>query len=87
MQIHGHDIGVCSWSLQTSDPTELTTKIQELGLAHLQLAMGGLTDDQVRESVRTLRAAGIQITAGMVGFAGEDYSTIAKIRENYRELM
>lgn len=81
MQIHGHDLGVCSWSLQTSDPVELTKKIHELGLAHVQLAMGGLADDQVRESVRTVRAAGIQITAGMVGFAGEDYATIAIIRK------
>lgn len=81
MQIHGHDIGVCSWSLQTSDPVELTTKVTELGLAHVQLAMGEITDDQIRESVRRLRAAGIEITAGMVGFAGEDYATIAIIRK------
>jgi sugar phosphate isomerase/epimerase len=81
MQIHGHDIGVCSWSLQTTDPAELTKKIKELGLSHVQLAMGEITDDQIRESVRQLRAAGIQVTSGMVGFAGEDYSTIAIIRK------
>jgi sugar phosphate isomerase/epimerase len=81
MQIHGHDIGVCSWSLQTADPVELTAKVRELGLAHVQLAMGGVGDEQVRETVRQLRAAGIEVTAGMVGFAGEDYATIAIIRQ------
>ena len=28
-----------------------------------------------------LRAAGITITAGMIGFPGEDYSTITRIRQ------
>ncbi|HZZ44870.1 MAG TPA: sugar phosphate isomerase/epimerase family protein [Tepidisphaeraceae bacterium] len=81
MRIHGHDIGVCSWSLQTKEAGELVGKIKELGLAHVQLAMGKLTDEQLRANVGEIRAAGIEITAGMIGFAGEDYASIAIIRK------
>jgi sugar phosphate isomerase/epimerase len=81
MQIHGHDIGVCSWSLQTQDAAELVTKIKELGLSHVQLAMGDEDEARVRDTVEQLRAAGITVTAGMVGFPGEDYASIAIIRK------
>jgi L-ribulose-5-phosphate 3-epimerase len=81
MQIHGHDIGVCSWSLQTRDAAELASKIKELGLYHVQLAMGGGDDEPVRAAVSRLHDSGIQITAGMVNFPGEDYASIAIIRK------
>jgi L-ribulose-5-phosphate 3-epimerase len=81
MRIHGHEIGVCNWSLQAKEPAELIQKINELGLSHVQLAMGKSDDEQLRAAVGQIRAAGIQITAGMIGFAGEDYSTISIIRK------
>lgn len=81
MQIYGHDIGVCSWSLQTADADELVKRLGELELSHIQLAMGKIEGEQVRASVGKLREAGIKITAGMIGFAGEDYASIAIIRK------
>jgi sugar phosphate isomerase/epimerase len=83
MQIAGHDIGVCSWSLKTRGMADLVKALGELGLSHIQLALGGLLhlDRAARDAeLSPLRQAGVTITAGMMGFAGEDYSTIAAIR-------
>lgn len=84
MNIGGHDIGVCSWSLHPKSMAELIGYMQEAGLSHVQLGLAGLsvlTDANQQQEIDRLRAAGITVTGGMVGFAGEDYSTIAKIRE------
>ena len=84
MQIQGHDIGVCSWSLRPADARDLVARVRELGLAHVQLALAPLlaADDARRdEELRVLRESGLTITAGMVSFPGEDYASIAIIRK------
>jgi L-ribulose-5-phosphate 3-epimerase len=84
MQIRGHDIGVCSWSVHPKDMADLVSCIQQLGLNHVQLALGGLMmldDKRKHQELAPLRNAGIVITSGMIGFPGEDYSTIAIIRQ------
>ncbi len=85
MEIAGHTIGVCSWSLRCANLAELADRMRELEIGHVQLALGPLLEldsNQRLEQVRFLRDAGIVTTAGMIGFAGEDYSTIAAIRES-----
>jgi L-ribulose-5-phosphate 3-epimerase len=74
-------LAVCSWSLQPGSPEELVEKLQQTGLARVQLAI-----DPIRENPQVwgrageaLRAAGIEIVSGMIGFAGEDYSTMESI--------
>lgn len=83
MNIHGHDIGVCSWSLHPKDTADLAAQVNEAGLSHVQLGLAGLSamggKDQ-RAELDHLIKNNIAITGGMVGFAGEDYSTIANIR-------
>ena len=84
MRIAGHDVGVCSWSLQPHDTPDLVAKIQQTGLQHVQLALGewvGMDDGQVQKQSGTLQAANIQFTGGMMAFAGEDYSSIERIRQ------
>jgi sugar phosphate isomerase/epimerase len=84
MNIAGHDIAVCSWSLHPQGMADLVAKVQQLGLAHVQLAMGDLVmldDKRKYQELSHLRASGIQLTGGMMGFLGEDYSTIDRIRE------
>jgi L-ribulose-5-phosphate 3-epimerase len=84
MNIRGHDIGVCSWSLRAADTADLIAKVRELGLSHLQLAFGPLLamDEGARNrDLDLIRNSGLTITAGMMGFADEDYSTIAQIHE------
>jgi sugar phosphate isomerase/epimerase len=84
MNIGGHDIGVCSWSLKPKDTADLISSVQQLGLSHIQLALGplvGLDDKRKHHAFGLLRAAGLTITAGMISFPGENYGTIATIRQ------
>ena len=83
MQLHGHDVAVCSWSLRPAGTAELVEKVKELGLSHVQLALGELAmldDKRKYQELGHLRAAGIKFTGGMLSFPGEDYSSIASIR-------
>jgi len=84
MQIRGHDIGVCSWSIRHSGMRDLASKLRSVGLEHTQLAASPLLamdSDKREEELAALRDTGIKVTAGMIGFPGEDYSTIAMIRK------
>ena len=84
MNIAGHDIGVCSWSLRPTDVGDLVEKVRGLGLGHVQLAMEPLLfldDKRKHQQLGLLRASGLVITSTMISFPGEDYSSIAKIRE------
>lgn len=84
MQLQAHDIGVCSWSLHPRGMQDLAAKVKELGLQHVQLALLDLVmldDKRKYEELGHLRAAGIKFTGGMLGFAGEDYSSIERIRQ------
>jgi L-ribulose-5-phosphate 3-epimerase len=84
MNIGGHDIGVCSWSLHPKDTADLIARVKQLGLSHIQLALGPLAtmdDKRKHQEYGLLRNSGLTITAGMIGFPGEDYSTIARIRQ------
>ena len=84
MNIAGFDIGVCSWSLQPKDMADLVAKVRELGLEHMQLDLASLVmldDKRKHQELSHLRSAGIKLTAGMVHFPGEDYSSISMIRE------
>jgi sugar phosphate isomerase/epimerase len=83
MNLAGHDIGVCSWSLKTASATELVAAMDELKLDHVQINLNPmleLDDAQRQAEFDKLNAAEIAVTAGMIGFAGENYSTIAKIK-------
>src|SRR5262245_5048448 len=84
MKIAGHDIGVCSWSLKAPGTPELIQSVKKLGLGHMQLALIdlALADDKRRhQELGLLKNSGLVITAGMIGFPGEDYSTIGAIRK------
>ena len=80
--LHFHErLAVCSWSLQPGSPEELVAKLRQIGVPRVQLAL-----DPVREQPQiwgrvehTLRAAGFDIVSGMIGFVGEDYTTMESI--------
>jgi len=84
MQIDGHDIGVCSWSLHPRDMADLVAQVKQAGLEHVQLGLGSLLmmdDKRKHQELGALRNAGIKLTAGMMGFPDENYGTIALIRQ------
>ena len=74
-------VGVCSWSLQPASARELVEKLLACGVAHTQLDLRPLLDGlwSEIETVNRLRGAGIEAVSGMVGFRGEDYSTLETI--------
>jgi len=83
MQIDGHDLGVCSWSVSPNDMRDLVEKVTAIGLAHVQLALApllSLDDKRKHGELGHLRNSGLRVTAGMIGFPGEDYSSIGRIR-------
>jgi sugar phosphate isomerase/epimerase len=83
MQVRGWNIGVCSWSLKPSSMTDLVSKVRQLGLSHVQIALNELVlgdDAACAADWRVLRDSGLQITATSIGFPGEDYSAIPMIR-------
>src|SRR4051794_27544709 len=74
-------LAICSWSLQPKSPQELVDKLNEIGISRVQLALDPLRE---KPSVwgnigEALRSARINIVSGMIGFVGEDYSTIETI--------
>jgi L-ribulose-5-phosphate 3-epimerase len=84
MNIAGHDIGVCSWSLRPTDTADLVAQLQKLDLRHAQLALRPLLflDDKRKHlELGHLRKSGVVLTAGMIDFPGEDYSSIDTIRK------
>ncbi len=83
MNLGGFDIGVCSWSLRPKNMTELVAHLDKVGLDHVQLALGPLLDMDAATrdaEIKVLADAEIAISAGMIGFAGESYTTISSIR-------
>jgi sugar phosphate isomerase/epimerase len=83
MELADHVIGVCSWSLKCADNRELVEALKKLRLCHVQLALGSLLDagvPAIDETLQLFEKECITLTAGMIGFPGEDYSTIASIR-------
>lgn len=83
MNINGHDIAVCSWSLQPKDMDDLVAKVRQVGLDKVQLGLLELIQlDDKRKHLELghLRAAKIGFNAGMIAFPGEDYATIDHIR-------
>ena len=80
----GRPVGVCGWSLHPDGTADLIARVRELGLTHVQLALSPLAslDEAARaEAVAQLLDSGLTLTAGMMSFEGEDYSTIGTIRQ------
>lgn len=75
-------IGICSWSTGR-DPRELPHLAREIGVDAVQLALDplrvqGWSPDEVRGG---LAEGGLEIRSGMMSTRGEDYSSLASIRE------
>src|SRR5437867_1478915 len=78
MAIEPLAIGVCSWSLQVKNITELKRFLDRLGIDVVQIACGDpqhASWDEGEAMPDFARAAGFRMTGAMLGFPGEDYTT------------
>jgi L-ribulose-5-phosphate 3-epimerase len=78
-------MAVCSWSLGPKSPADLIMQLREAGLSRVQLALepllGGGGGGEWSDAQRRLTDAGIHLVSGMMGCVGEDYASIARIKE------
>lgn len=78
MSVEPYAIGVCSWSLQVTSVPELRSFLDQLGVNVIQIACGDphhASWAEGEDMPAAARAAGFQMTAAMLGFPGEDYTT------------
>jgi sugar phosphate isomerase/epimerase len=71
-------IGVCSWSLQVRSVPELTGLLGRLGVDVVQIACGDphhASWDEGEQMPAAAKSAGLRMSAAMLGFPGEDYTT------------
>ena len=73
-------LGVCSWSLRARTPGELAERVRAVGVDCLQLALDPLRTGAWPRAETDAALHGLEIRSGMMGTAGEDYSTLATIR-------
>lgn len=76
-------LGVCSWSLQVKNVPELIRFLKQLGVSVVQIACGDphhATWDEGDHLPEAARAVDLQMSAAMLGFPGEDYTTPQTIR-------
>ncbi|MBN1126539.1 MAG: sugar phosphate isomerase/epimerase [Sedimentisphaerales bacterium] len=72
-------VGVCSWSLQT-DVKGVADAMKQIGLSHVHLAVTPAVGEQGKEYLAAVKQQDWTISATMVNFPQEDYSTLDSIR-------
>jgi len=84
MPVEPYALGVCSWSLQVTSVAELRRLVDQLGVNVIQIACGDPVHASWEEGEgmpAAAHAAGFEITAAMLGFPGEDYTSPQTIKE------
>lgn len=77
-------VGACSWSLRAAGPSELARAIRQVGVDCVQLHLDPLRTGDWSEdgTLAAFEQAGIELRSGMMGMAGEDYSSLESIRRS-----
>lgn len=77
------ELGICSWSVHQTREPDLRPVMERLGLRVVHLAIAPLAAMEAGERARAIRefaGSSLRISAGMINFAGEDYTTLRTIR-------
>lgn len=78
-------VSLCSWSLRLDDHASLAKEITRLGIFGVHLAVGSFItmneSDRNNALAEFRHSKELTITATMIGFPGENYKTLATIRE------
>ncbi len=72
-------VGVCSWSLHNDLPV-IAEAMKKMGLEHINLAVGPVFEQNGSEYLKTVKKQNWKISATMIAFAHEDYSTLDRIK-------
>ena len=73
-------IGVCSWSLRND--TEVLKKIMNIsGMMHLHLSLDPVLTENNTNYLKTIEKNQWELTASMISFPQEDYSTLESIKK------
>ena len=78
MNARNLEVGVCSWSLLVSSLPELESLLGRVGTGVVQLALGDprhATWEEGDELFSRVREVSFAVSATMIGFPGEDYTT------------
>ncbi len=73
-------ISVCTWSLALSGIHETARAVNDLGVDHVHLAVAPALEAGGNAYLEEVRRQGWTVTATMIAFAEEDYSSPASIR-------
>jgi L-ribulose-5-phosphate 3-epimerase len=73
-------IGVCGWSMQT-DVAGVADTMRQLGISHVHLDVGPAIGTSGQEYLKAVQAQDWTISATMIGFPQEDYSTLEAIQK------
>lgn len=76
-------LGLCSWSCHPQGPEDLIARLRDCGLTRVQLALDPIRCDPLAwaDVATKLAEGGITLASGMIGAAGEDYTTPQTIRQ------
>ena len=72
-------IGVCTWSLQT-DVEGVAEALKKIGIEHVHLGIRAAVGDGGDEYLAAVQKAGWTVTATMIDFPQEDYSSLDSIK-------
>ena len=72
-------IGVCTWSLQT-DIDGVAAVLKNIGIDHVHLGVRSAVGDGGDEYLAAVKKAGWTVTATMIDFPQEDYSSLDSIK-------
>ncbi len=76
-------LGVCSWSLKVKSVPELASLMDTVGAQVAQVALGDpnhATWEEGAGFLDALKASSLDISATMIGYPGEDYTSPATIQ-------
>ena len=73
-------IGVCSWSLRV-DINEVTVALNKIGIDYIHLGLRWILDRDSQDSISLIKKQSWKISATMIDFPQEDYSTLDSIKQ------
>ena len=79
MECMGRPIGVCSWSLRL-EINEVTEALNKIGIDYLHLGLRWILEGSYQDSISLIKKQPWKISATMIDFPQEDYSTLDSIK-------